>query len=429
MVNPFLNSTRTSGAPSSAPENSSTATRSGAANTSNAAANPMDPLDGAPAVAGGLAHTASTAGAGVIIKALAAQEPSDVKTLEMLSKPSKVTSVSVSYKMGGPSGRKLAPGEQMLLEIPPQFRGRPIRFAVLKHRQDSSETISPEPGEKWDEKPGVTSLQVHSTEHQGSESWRYWKAPWGSSGEAGGKYAEHRSSSDPEVENMFDWIQHGHAAAGGSFGKSHDPLMADAIKVASVGKDPVRVHQVDMMFLPERPDSTDELIFSPGTLFGDAWTGAGRKYGGGPRFKGKYPEALKLGSYTSQAATPGGEGADKLNDKEGWAMNGSQLEIELDPSKIFTGIEIACGDTHPDGKRNKDGHTGTLGWSRISVGVQRKDSTKVDWFIEGQGVPPEGVLFGGPTLENYQAQAGDKLVVKASSDTTYVMGARLWYKD
>ena len=381
---------------------------------------------GGSAVAGGLAHTASSAQPGKVIKDLAAKEPSEVKTVEMMAKPAKVTSVSISYKMGGSSGRKLAPNEQMLLEIPPQFRDRPIRFAVLKHRQDSSETSSPPPGEKWDPKPGVTSLQVHSPEHQEAEAWRYWKAPWGSSGSAGGKYAEHRGSGDPEEENMFDWIQHGHGSAGGGHGKSNEPLMANAIKVVSVGEDPVRVHQVDMMFLPEKPTMTDEVLFSPGTAFGDAWTGAGRKYGGGPRFKGKYPEALELGGY---GATNGGAGAAKLNEHDAWAMNGGQLEIELKAGKTFTGVEIACGDTHPDGKQNKDGHVGTLGWSRLSMGVQRKDSNKVDWFIEGQGVPPEGVLFGGPTVENYKPQAGDKLVVKASSDKTYVMGMRLWYND
>jgi len=389
-------------------------------------ANPTVTADvvGGSTIAGGLAPTAPSHSPGEIIKALATQEPDSVKTVENLSKPSKVTSVSVSYRTGDSYGRKLNPGEQMLLEIPPQFRGRPIRFAVLKHRQDSGETVSPPSDGKWDPKPGVTSIQVHSPSHDADQSWRYWKAPWGSSGSSGGKYAEHRSSGDPEVENMFDWMKHGHAPAGGS-GSSKEPLMADAIKVLSVGEDPVRVHQVDMMFLPEKPTTTDEVVFSPGTIFGDAWTAEGRQYGGGPKFKGKYPEALELGGY----GAAGSAGSTKLENKDGWNVSNGQLEIELQAGKIFTGVEIACGDTHPDGKRNKDGHTGTLGWSRLSMGVQRNGSTKVDWFMEGQGVPPEGVLFGGPTVENYKPQAGDKLIVKAASDKTYVMGMRLWYND
>ena len=379
---------------------------------------------GSPTVSPGLAPTAPAESPGHVIKALAKKESNDVKSVEMLSRPNNVTSVSLSYRTGDSYGRKLNPGEQMLLEIPPQFRGRPIRFAVLKHRQDRDETTAPEGDSKWDANPGVTSLQVHAPSFDDDQSWRYWKAPWGSSGKAGGKYAEHRSSSDPEVENMFDWIRHGHAPAGGT-GASREPLFADAIKVVSVGKDPVRVHQVDMMFLPERPDSTDQQIFSPGTVFGDPWTAEGRAYGGGPKFQGKYPGALALGGRGRNDS----ETINKVTSKPGWAFENGQLEIELSNAKKFTGVEIACGDTHPDGKRNKDGHVGTLGWSKLSMGVRRAGSDKVDWFIDRQGVPPEGVLFGGPSLENYQASPGDKLIVRADSDTTYVMGLRLWYKD
>ena len=119
----------------------------------------------------------------------------------------------------------------------------------------------------------------------------------------------------------------------------------------------------------------------------------------------------------------------KVQSKSGWALENGQLEIELSNTKQFTGVEVACGDTHPDGKRNKDGHVGTLGWSKLSMGIRRAGSTKVDWFIDRQGVPPEGVLFGGPTMENFTAKPGDKLIVRADSDTTYVMGLRLWYKD
>lgn len=375
---------------------------------------------GGSTIAGGLAATAPTSKPGDVIKALAAKEPSGVKTVEMQSKPAKVTSVGVTYKFGG-QGRKLEPNSQMLLEIPPQFRNRPVRFGVLKHRQDSSETTSPSGGDKWDPKPGSTSMQVHGQEMPEGKQWRYWKAPWGSSGSDGGKYAEHRGAGDPEVENMFDWIKHGHSAAGAGYGSSHEPLVVDAIKVKSVGEDPVRIHEITLQFLPAKPDSMDEHIFSPGTKFGDPWTGAGRAYGGGPKFQGKYPGALKLGGWSGGSGTP--------DLPAGWKMNGGALEVDLKAGQKFTTVEIACGDTHPDGKPNKDGHTGTLGYSRLSMGVKRAGSNSTDWFTESQGVPPEGVLFGGPTIENYVAQPGDKLVVRASSDATYVMGLRLWYNE
>lgn len=375
---------------------------------------------GGSTVAGGLSHTAPTATPGSVIKDLAAKETGSVKTVETKATPTKITSVSITYKTGSYDGRKLKPGEQMLLEIPPQFRDRPIRFAVLKHRQDSSETSSPPPGDKWDPKPGTTSMQVHSKD---TGAWHFWKAPWGSSGDNGGKYAEHRGAGDPEVENMFDWMSQGHQKVGGGYGgTSKAPMHADAIKVVSVGQDPVRVHQIDVIFQPPKPDSMDEVIFSSGTKFGDPQTGQGRSYGGGPKFQGKYPGALALG-YGG-----GGDGVKTIKDKAGWNYSGGNLEVGLTPGKKFTGVEVACGDTHPDGKANKDGHTGTLGYARLSMGVKHA-SGSTDWFVSDTGVPPEGVLFGGPTLENYVAQPGDKLVLRSSSDTTYLMGVRLWYND
>ena len=194
---------------------------------------------GGSTIAGGLAANKTTHQPGAIIKKLAPQ--TDAKTVEQLSKPNDVSSVSFTYRMGGQEGRLLKPGEEILMEVPPQFRGKPIRFAVLKHRQDSSDKSidAPKDGE-YDQAPGVSSLQVHDPE---SGEWRYWKAPWGSSGADGGKYAELRGSYDPEVENMFDWIRQGHAVAWGGYGKSHEPLMHDAVRVKSVGKELVRVHR------------------------------------------------------------------------------------------------------------------------------------------------------------------------------------------
>ena len=119
----------------------------------------------------------------------------------------------------------------------------------------------------------------------------------------------------------------------------------------------------------------------------------------------------------------------KLAAQPGWKLENGGLSIELTPGKKFTGVEVACGDTHPDGKHNSDGETGTQGWSKLSMGIQRKGSSSVDWFTQSQGVPPQGVIFGGPNIENYVAQPGDKLIIRAESDTTYVMGVRTWYNN
>lgn len=375
--------------------------------------------------AGGLAATASglpTSVPGELIKKLAAADTGN--TVDLLSKPTSVTSTTVVYRMGGSEGRQLKPNDQIYLEIPPQFRGRPVYMAVFAHRQTQSDkTSTPEDkgGKKWDNTPGSTALHFHST-GAGDEGWRYWNAPWGSSGKQGGKYAELRSGGDPENETEFEFMKNGTTSVSGG-GRSTKPLEIDALRLRSVGTDPTRVHSVLVTFMPPKPDSTQEVIFSPGTSMGDPYTAAGRSYGK-DKGKGTYPGALTLGW-----GGAGGEGAVKLAAQPGWKLENGGLSIELTPGKKFTGVEVACGDTHPDGKHNSDGETGTQGWSKLSMGIQRKGSSSVDWFTQSQGVPPQGVIFGGPNIENYVAQPGDKLIIRAESDTTYVMGVRTWYNN
>jgi hypothetical protein len=375
--------------------------------------------------AGGLAATASglpTSVPGELIKKLAAADTGN--TVDLLSKPTSVTSTTVVYRMGGSEGRQLKPNDQIYLEIPPQFRGRPVYMAVFAHRQTQSDkTSTPEDkgGKKWDNTPGSTALHFHST-GAGDEGWRYWNAPWGSSGKQGGKYAELRSGGDPENETEFEFMKNGTTSVSGG-GRSTKPLEIDALRLRSVGTDPTRVHSVLVTFMPPKPDTTQEVIFSPGTSMGDPYTAAGRSYGK-DKGKGTYPGALTLGW-----GGAGGEGAVKLAAQPGWKLENGGLSIELTPGKKFTGVEVACGDTHPDGKHNSDGETGTQGWSKLSMGIQRKGSSSVDWFTQSQGVPPQGVIFGGPNIENYVAQPGDKLIIRAESDTTYVMGVRTWYNN
>lgn len=396
-------------------------------NTGSPSATPAAPAAVAPSTtrAAGLAPTAASVPAyvpGELIKKLAAADTGN--TVDLLSKPTSTTSTTVVYRMGGGEGRQLKTGDQIYLEIPPQFRGRPVYMAVFAHRQTQSDKTSvPEDKgtKKWDNTPGSTALHFHSTAEGSDGGWRYWNAPWGASGKQGGKYAELRSGGDPENETEFEFMKNGTSGVSGG-SRSTKPLEIDALRLRSVGTDPTRVHSVLVTFMPPKPDSTQEMIFSPGTNMGDPYTAAGRSYGK-DKGKGTYPGSLQLGW------GGGGEGVAKLADKPGWSFQNGQLQIELTPGKKFTGVEVACGDTHPDGKSNSDGETGTQGWSRLSMGIQRKGSPSVDWFTQGQGVPPQGVIFGGPNQENYVAQPGDKLIIKADADTTYVMGVRTWYNN
>src|SRR6185436_14379999 len=101
--------------------------------------------------------------------------------------------------------------------------------------------------------------------------------------------------------------------------------------------------------------------------FGDWLTGAGRRYGGGQAFQGKFPGAVVLGGGAAgaPAALP-----------PGFALRGGALEVELPAGRIITGVDVAAGDSHPDGIRNKDGGWGTPGWSRMSMAIAHADGTR-----------------------------------------------------
>lgn len=373
---------------------------------------------------GGLASTAPAAKADPLelVKQLSAGDVG-YKTIDYL-KPTSVTATTVEWRFGGGyEGRKMEAGTQVMLALPPEFQGRPVYMGVISHKQvqsDKTSQLDNKNGKPWDNTPGNSALHFHSTDHKANESWRYWNAPWGSSGKDGGKYAEVRG--DWERETEFEFLKNGHSAVGGGYGaRSKEALKIDAARLRSVGTDPVRVEKVVITFLPQYPDKTEEVIFSPGTKMGDPHTAAGRSYGKDTS-KGTYPGALVMGGYGGGNA----EAVAKL--PAGWKMEGGNLTVELKPGVKFTGAEVSVGDTHPDGKSNSDGEIGKQGWSKLALGIQRGNG-KIEWMARDMTIPPQGVLFGGPTLADYVAQPGDKLVINASEDTAYVMGVRLWYNE
>ena len=101
----------------------------------------------------------------------------------------------------------------------------------------------------------------------------------------------------------------------------------------------------------------------------------------------------------------------------------ADLHIRLREDKIFTAVEVACGDTHPEPK--SDGRD-QRGWSKLYMGLKRSDGRK-DWFTTDQNVPPRGVLMGAPTQGLHQVEKGDELIISARGDTSYVMALRVWY--
>lgn len=331
------------------------------------------------------------------------------KVKGIYANPVSRSSSSVTYKMDPEV--VLKPGEALYFGVPADLAKRPVRFVVMGHRQDSrTETGGPTDGSKWDSVPGITSIQVHS--EQLKDPWRYWQGD--ASGSLGGKFAEIRD--EPEMENLYEWQKWGHGGvSGGESSKS--PLLPDAMRLVSVGKDLVNISELTLKVDPPKANKYIEQPFSPGTSIGDPDTGKGRKYGGGQSFNGKFPGALALMNY--RKPNPG------VSLPAGWRIDHQgALRIRLPANVRLTSIEMAIGDSHDDGEVNKDGGSGTPGWSRIHAELQKKNGS-VDSLMKNENVPPEGVLNGSPQDSCYSTQEGDELVVYATRDVSYIMGLRI----
>lgn len=318
------------------------------------------------------------------LKALAIEHKHNA--VKYFLEPTQKSCSTVTYKI---PEYKMNPGEALYFHIPPEYRERAVRFMVLGHRQENI------PGWKpgtWDEKPGLSSVQVAT-----KGNLRYWKGM--SSGNKGAKFAEIRTSL--EMENLYDWNSFGHVDTRTNH-ESTDPLYPEAMVVESVGKDQVLVGEMTLKIEPFKETTKEEKIFSEGTKFMPE--GKEKKYalGGGQAFKGKFPGAKELGP-------------------------GQELVIELVEGKKITSVDIACGDSHPDEVKNHDGGWGTSGWAKLSVGILKPDGTTV-WMMNRENVPPEGMLIASPADCDEKNMKGSKLIIKSESDTTYIMGVHIGYR-
>jgi len=92
-------------------------------------------------------------------------------------------------------------------------------------------------------------------------------------------------------------------------------------------------------------------------------------------------------------------------------------------------VEIAIGDTEHLGHINPATSRSTrLGWAKLWVGLKRAKSGDIEWFIKNANIPPQGIIAGGPHLENSRIEPGDELVLESRADSAYVMAWRLAYK-
>lgn len=311
----------------------------------------------------------------------------EYKIVKLDSFPAKVTSTSVSYKL---PNLKLKPGECGYFNVPAQLRDKAVLFVNLGHTQSPEDNTGWDEATKWDSNPGLTSVQLNQSNDKGESRWRYWNGM--ASGKHGAKFAE---PGHMELEGLYEWYHNGHSDIKTDT-KSMEPLMTDAIRLCSVGKDTVTIGSIDLKVSPGKAATYKEFNFSASNKMGDSLTAEGREYG------------------DKEGALYLGYGGSKGNLPAGWMSSGRRLEIPLEAGKKLKSFEAAVSDMHEDGKS---------GYARLNVVIQKLDGTGIP-VIETENVPPEGVLIGSPE-KDIVIEAGDKLIVQSQLDNTYIMGMKL----
>jgi len=316
----------------------------------------------------------------------------------------------INYSIPEYEGRELKPGRRLLFLIPPEFRNRIVRDVILRHRKDSKYAVNIG-SDGYDPNGAYSRVELHNTD---TNQWTGWKDP---AGYRTDKFAEPRSSGNPEEEVLHDWI----AMVG--------PITTDAVRVTNVGANPdlsvSSVHGLEIVFYPEfKSIDFKEKIYTLGTKFvnldkGDLLP----SYGAGEFNEGRYVGAIALNRSApvlfELGKDPGPE-ARTENDR---------LVIKLDSGKELLNIEVAIGDTEHLSSRNPETHRNTrLGWAKLWIGIRRAKTGNVDWFVKNANIPPQGVIAGGPHLDNSKIEPGDELILESRADTSYVMGWRLTYK-
>jgi hypothetical protein len=275
-----------------------------------------------------------------------------------------------------------------------------VNLLIIGHRQlvkeEDKEGLQKEHagGEKyWDETPGLSSVQIYS-----NDAWNVWNGP--ASGDNGAKYAE--ISDTPEIENLYDWNEYGYTNLK-TKKTIKSPLLPEAIKVESIGKDPILLSEITLKVeAPKETDSTDASFTDVPTKISPNDPHNKYTLGGGQSYKGLFP---------------GVEPMTKRKD----------IVIPVKAGKKITGIYVACGDTHPDKIVNKDGGFGTPGWAKLSIGIQ-KGTGPITWLTQSENVPPEGLMMTSPNDCSEKTQEDTKVILRATQGTMYVMGYHIGYE-
>lgn len=327
----------------------------------------------------------------------------------VLDGPEQKSATTIKYSIDDPNGLELPPGHAIGFDVPEHMRKRLVRDVILQHRKAEKFRVA---GSKEHDPYGAYSrVELHN---ENTSQWMGWIDPKGYSPD---KYAEWRSSGDPENEVLHDWL----ATVG--------PIAPDALRVSSVGEHPeystAQIHGVEIVFYPELEGVTyQETILTPGTEFINIEQGKLLpKYGGGSHTEGVYERAIQLNGYGANGFELTKEAGPDVE------IMPNRVVINLPAGQKLIQAEIAIGDTeHLNEINPKTNRHTRLGWAKLRVGIERADSEETEWFISRANVPPQGVLAGGPSTEQSLINEGDRLIIQSEDDTSYLMGWRLAYE-
>lgn len=342
--------------------------------------------------------------------ALEATEFNDPSIDLVFDKPEIDSYTRISFPVPEYEGRELKPGRQLLFKIPAEFKRRIIRDVILRHRKNHKYTVDIGP-DGYDPNGAYSRVELHDINEQ---RWLEWKDP---AGYRTDKFAETREAGNPEEEVLHDWIA--------TVGK----IMADAVRLTNVGKSPEysvsNIHGIEVVFYPdvESVDS-NQRIYTEGTKFVDLQKNELLpRYGAGEFNEGRYVGSIPLNQTKpplfETASDPGPDAR----------IENGKLIIKLEPGKELLNVEIAIGDTEYLDHLNPETYRNTrLGWAKLWVGLKRAKNNNTEWFIKNANIPPQGIIAGGPHLENGKIEADDELILESRADTSYVMGWKITYR-
>jgi len=329
------------------------------------------------------------------------------------SKPDYATSTTITWAIDKTNylGIELHPGDQFIFDVPKQYQAGIVRNVILSHRKDSkydaSVTYNPD-GTFWDSQGAYDTITCRNIKNKYEEGW------------IAKKFAEPRDPSNPEVENLHDWVEYV-----GIF--STDRITLTNVSPLTQDLAVANVHEVAIEFFPSGKIASSQIeVYTPGTTFVDlAKNILEPNYGGGPNAGlsdtelseyGLYPYSAEIGSYGN---------AHQYSNTSYVDYYGA-LHIKIPKGKIVGGIDVSVGDSGydkslpPQDQINKDGGIGSLGWAKITATL----SLSGEIMIYSGNAPPAGVLSGGPETTGYVSGAGEEIIVTSSS-YAWVMGYKV----